>query len=76
VTPLKFDETPNRLSDIEISFATGSHNDNAPFDGAGGTLAHAYFPGLDIGGDVHFDDAEQFTSGTTTGSTSLECFFS
>jgi len=63
VTPLKFSET-NGKSDITIGFHTGSHNDNSPFDGRGGVLAHAYFP---ENGRLHFDDAETWTTGTPQG---------
>ena len=41
---------------IEIRFERRAHGDDDPFDGLGGTLAHAFFPVY--GGDVHFDDEE------------------
>jgi matrix metalloproteinase-14 (membrane-inserted) len=45
-----------------LSFESGIHSDDKPFDGPGGILAHAFFP--QSGGDVHFDEAEKWIVGS------------
>ncbi|XP_067890188.1 matrix metalloproteinase-20-like [Heterodontus francisci] len=59
--PLNFVRVHNIEADIMISFERRVHGDNFPFDGRGGTLAHAFSPGPGIGGNIHFDREENWT---------------
>uniref|UniRef100_A0A3B3W2V8 Matrix metallopeptidase 15 n=1 Tax=Poecilia latipinna TaxID=48699 RepID=A0A3B3W2V8_9TELE len=62
VTPLCFQERPaGDAADILLLFASGFHGDMSLFDGKGGSLAHAFYPGPGTGGDMHFDADEPWT---------------
>lgn len=55
------------LQTINILFGRGSHGDAYPFDGAGGTLAHTFYPSPPnaetLAGDMHFDADEAWHIG-------------
>ncbi|XP_050408957.1 matrix metalloproteinase-24 [Patella vulgata] len=70
-TPLNFREVTRGEADIDINFGRYSHGDGNEnsFDGRGGTLAHAFFPGNQaLSGDTHFDEDEEWTANRDAGS--------
>jgi len=69
-TDLTFTQRKSGRVHIDISFLEGEHGDGDPFDGSGGTLAHAFFPVF--GGDAHFDDSEFWTKDSFRGTNLLQ----
>jgi len=70
VTDLTFEQRRSGRVHIDIRFEDGEHGDGDPFDGMGGTLAHAYFPVY--GGDAHFDNSEYWTINSFSGTNLLQ----
>lgn len=52
---LHFKESRSNMTNISIKFAAKNHGDPFPFDGPGNVLAHAYYPGTSLQGQVHLD---------------------
>ncbi|XP_021825581.1 metalloendoproteinase 2-MMP-like [Prunus avium] len=59
----------NQNPDLTVSFHRGNHGDGAPFDGPGGTIAHAFAP---TNGRFHYDADERFSVGAVSGAYDLE----
>ena len=70
VTDLTFEQRSFGKVHIDIKFENSMHGDGDPFDGKGGTLAHAFFPVY--GGDAHFDDSESWTINSFKGTNLLQ----
>ena len=75
VSPLRFQEVASG-ADIQIGWFTGDHGDGTSnaFDGVGGVLAHCFSPppaGGSRAGDLHFDEAETWTTNNPPTGTDL-----
>jgi hypothetical protein len=62
VCSLRFKEVAAK-GDMRIHFGSGAHNCKWPFDAAGGTLAHAFYPDWEepLNGDIHVDTSETWS---------------
>ncbi|KAJ8618755.1 hypothetical protein MRB53_014941 [Persea americana] len=70
VSHFTFEEAQNVASaDIKIGFFSSGHGDNAPFDGAGGVLAHAFAP---TRGWFHYDADENWAINPTANAFDVE----
>ncbi|XP_055914227.1 matrix metalloproteinase-2-like isoform X2 [Eupeodes corollae] len=64
---LKFQRVDDTSADIIVGFGSSYHGDNYPFDGPGNILAHAFYPYEmgSYGGDIHFDEDENWVENST-----------
>lgn len=55
-------DIPDPLTRVKVYFASGEHGDKYPFNGIGGTLAHAWSLGdfSPFRGEIHFDSIEKW----------------
>ena len=63
VSTITFRESSEYEADIHVCFFVRDHGDHIPFQGAGGTYAHAFYPWgehVPIAGDIHYDDDEDW----------------
>ncbi len=62
------DFVSSEKANILFRWRSGDHGDGYPFDGAGGILAHAFFPcAPKYAGEIHFDDGETWTTSERIG---------
>lgn len=69
-THFQFTQTQDHTTaDMTIAFHRRNHGDGAPFDGPGGTIAHAFAP---TRGWFHYDADEQYAVGAVQGAFDLK----
>ncbi|XP_054729218.1 matrix metalloproteinase-14-like [Anastrepha obliqua] len=73
---LRFERINDTSADIIMGFARRYHGDNFAFDGPGNILAHAFYPYEmgSWGGDVHFDEDENWQENSTDLATGVDFY--
>jgi len=74
ISKIRFQESAPANADILIRFGTLRHGDHYVFDGEGGILGHAFFPGSGLGGDVHLDGDEIWFTHSHTNQTGTNIY--